>query len=105
MMYLDYISKQTYGPPKTISHLTTPLVDEENAEEINEILREHDCIIQHHPDHNEITFPPGTQRWRGVKIAVSERYYIHLPDGYIIHESYDMIRGLSFLSFPREVKS
>ena len=104
-MYLAQITKQMQKEAGAISHLKTPPMGIQNAEEIKALLTKHGCTMQEYPDHDNITFPSGTMRRRGMRLGVSERYDILLPDGYIIHEIYDTVRELSFLAFPREVRS
>src|SRR5262245_31021891 len=104
-MSLASLTGQIQGNVAMISHLKTPPIDVENAEEIKEILVRHGCTIQQYPDHDDITFPPNTRRWRGLTTGISERYTLQLPDSYLIYEIYDTVRALSFLFFPREAQT
>ena len=45
------------------------------------------------------SFPEGTTRTEEMLRTHSEPYRIELPDGYLLHESFDRERELSFLEY------
>lgn len=97
------ITRRIEGNVETISRLTTPPIDVDNAEEIKELLTTHGCTIEEHADSHVILFPPNTKRWRGLIAGISQRYSILLPDGYVIYESKDLMTEVSLLALPKEV--
>lgn len=84
-----------------VTQLKTPPCDVENAEQVKAILQRRGCTIEEFEDHDIITFPPGTKKFR-THVAACEHYTINFPDGkYQIQETYCRT-GMSYLSIPRE---
>jgi hypothetical protein len=78
----------------------TPPLPEEQVKQIKAMLHAYGCTVDEKEDHCIFNFPEGTKRLRGWVLGVSERYKITFPDGFVLHESYDMPRGISLLSLP-----
>jgi hypothetical protein len=95
---------QPLGAPVAISQLETPSISVVNAAEIKAILQKHGCTLNEKAYSVLITFPPGTTRQPLQGLAISERYKIRLPDGYLIYETLDCMRNISFLELTREVQ-
>ena len=93
--YLRFIP---IGPPMQLHQLTTPPL----VEEAKTILQKHGCTIKEHQEEFIISFPEGTTRTEETLRTHSEHYRILLPDGYILHESYDRLREISFLRYSPE---
>jgi hypothetical protein len=84
------------GPPMQLRQLTAPPL----VEEAQTILHRHGCTFTEHSEGCVITrFPEGTTRTEETLRTLSEHYRIELPDGYILHESFDRARELSFLEY------
>jgi hypothetical protein len=83
-----------------IYQLKTPPLPQELAKQIKTMLYAHGCTVDEKEDHCIFNFPEGTKRFRGWVLGVSERYKIEFPDGFVLHESYDMPRAISLLSIP-----
>jgi hypothetical protein len=93
--YLRFIP---IGPPMLLHELTTPPF----VEEARTILQKHGCTFKEYPEKCIIYFPEGTTRTEETLRTHSEHYRIQLPDGYILHESYDWWRKISFLQYSPE---
>jgi hypothetical protein len=104
-MYLAYMMDLLSGAARAISQIKTPPIDVENADEINAILQRHGCTLKEEGNNALlISFPPGTTRKPIGGLGISERYLIRLPDGYIISETYDTMRAVSLLAFPKDIR-
>ena len=90
--YLRFIP---IGPPTQLHQLTTPPL----VAEAKIIFQRHGCTFKEHPEECIISFPEGTTRTEETLRTHSEHYCIQLPDGYILHESYDRLREISFLEY------
>jgi hypothetical protein len=93
--YLKFIP---VGSPMPLRQLIIPPV----VEEAKTVLQKHGCTFKEHPEEFIIYFPEGTTRTEETLRTLSEHYRIQLPDGYILHESYDRRRELSFLQYSPE---
>ena len=98
MMESPYLRFIPIGPPMHLRQLTTPPL----IEEAKTILQRHGCAFKEHPEQCIISFPEGTTRTEETLRTHSEHYLIQLPDGYILHESYDRWREISFLQYSPE---
>jgi len=94
-LYLKFIP---IGPPMPLHQLTTPPL----VQEAKTILQRHGCTFKEHQEECVIYFPEGTTRTEETLRTHSEHYRIQLPDGYILHESYDRWRAISFLQYSPE---
>jgi hypothetical protein len=84
------------GPPIQLRQLTIPPL----VEEAQTILHRHGCTFTEHSEARIIIrFPEGTTRTEEMLRTHSEHYRIELPDGYILYESFDRQRELSFLEY------
>jgi hypothetical protein len=84
------------GPPMPLRQLTAPPL----VEEAQTILHRHGCTFKEHSEECIIIrFPEGTTRTEETLRTHSEHYRIELPDGYILYESFDRERELSFLEY------
>jgi hypothetical protein len=93
--YLKFIP---IGPSMQLRQLITPPL----VEEAKTILQKHGCTFKEHQEKCIIDFPEGTTRTEETLRTHSEHYRILLPDGYILHESYDWWRKISFLQYSPE---
>ena len=93
--YLKFIP---IGPTMQLHQLITPPL----LEEAKIILQRHGCTFIEHREKCVICFPEGTTRAEETLRTHSEHCRIQLPDGYILHESYDRWRDMSFLRYSPE---
>lgn len=87
---------------RDVTSLKTPPCDVENAAQVKAILGKHGCTFEEFEDHDIITFPPGTKKFRQY-VTLCEHSIINFPDGkYQIKETYNPYTELSYLAIPRE---
>ncbi len=81
--------------------ITTPPFNTPDAEKAKELLKQHGCQIEEHPNHYILTFPEGTKKKRHGLVTLSEQFMIHFPDGFQMLQHYDVARGISLLYLPK----
>lgn len=93
--YLKFIP---IGPTMQLRQLITPPL----IEEAKTILQRHGCTFIESREECIICFPEGTTRAEETLRTHREDCRIQLPDGYILHESYDRWRKISYLQYSPE---
>ena len=81
-----------------LRQLTAPLFEEQ----AKEIIRRHGCTIEEYQEGCTIFFPEGTTKTEILPRTICQWFWIKLPDGYKLYESYDQYREISLLLFSPE---